>query len=71
MDGDNKTALGIVIAIVIGIAAIIVVLTDYHDKKNKHIASAATCEAAVLIEGGAVEQKLLLCAIGKKVEIKQ
>jgi hypothetical protein len=68
MDGSQKTAVGITMVIVIGIVAITLALVDYHNKKNDQISNAKTCEAAVVIDGGMVEQKLLLCAIGSKAK---
>ncbi len=69
MDSSSKFWLGVWLiagATVLGIGGLI---SFSHLKSNEMIKEAKTCEAAVIIQGGAqTELRLMICALGNKLK---
>jgi ferric-dicitrate binding protein FerR (iron transport regulator) len=66
MDSDSKFWLGIWSVAALVVITLALVVSNNYQKANEQIRTAPTCEAAVLLQGGAnVELRLMICAVGK------
>jgi hypothetical protein len=69
MDSDNKFWLGIWIVIAVAVVMVVGIVSNHFQKTNEQIRTAATCEAAVMLDGGHnTELRLMVCAMGRELK---
>jgi hypothetical protein len=69
MDSDSKFWLGIWIVIAVAVVSVVGIVSNHYQKVNEQVRTAATCEAAVLVEGGHnTELRLMVCAMGRELK---